>query len=318
MRLRLQELIAGNFKNEDIDELGSLLLRRYDSHEAAGEERHITISRRRGAQLLVEVCEKQHKETELVNLIVDIDGNQLLGRKIRVNGIEGFLNALVRSGYVYDPDRRRVELGRGDIKSLKNWGSLKDGRDYEVSVVSVDVVGNSALVREFGAKAMERLSYRLLGFLSRKLEEYDGRLWNWAGDGGIIAFALPDHQNRAVLCALAIQMSMPLFNIDPETPIARPVELRAAAHTGKVRFYRDTGRIVSDVINYTAHLEKSATRPGCVSISDTLYNMTCNRITAHFTEWGEFEGLGYRTVEQRLDTLLPLRLDAEEQRALSV
>ena len=54
-----------------------------------------------------------------------------------------------------------------------------------------------------------------------------GLIWSWAGDGGIIAFAL-------------------------------------------VKFFRETGTIVSHVINHAAHLEKKFTHPGMVSISRTV------------------------------------------------
>ena len=93
---------------------------------------------------------------------------------------------------------RRLYHTKEDIKQLKNWGSLRDGRNYDVSVISVDIVQNSVLVREYGTKTMEKLYFLLRRFLDRKLAEYDGRVWNWAGDGGILAFAFDDNVNRAV------------------------------------------------------------------------------------------------------------------------
>ena len=317
IRLRLEELIADNFKNEEIDEIGSLLLRKYDSHDTAGAERHITISRRRAAHLLVDACDRQGKSADLVSLVVDIDGNQLLGRRIRVNGIEGFLNALMRRGYVYDPDRHRIELYQGNLGTLKNWGSLKDGRQYDVSVISVDIVGNSNLVRESGVKAVEELSFRFHSFLSRRLEEYDGRMWHWAGDGGIVAFALEGHADRCALCAIAIQKSMLLFNISPDKSLDQVVSLRVAGHTGKVKFYKDTGKIVSDTINYAAHLEKFATRPGFVSLSENLHAAVDKRIRSLFSRWAEFEGKGYWTTEGRLDTTFPVAAEPHETTSVS-
>jgi class 3 adenylate cyclase len=317
IRLRLEELIADNFKNEEIDEIGSLLFRKYDSHDTAGAERHITISRRRAAGLLVEACDCKGKAADLVSLVVDIDGNQLLGRRIRVDGIEGFLNALMRRGYVYDPDRHRIESYEGNLSSLKNWGSLKDGREYDLSVVSVDIVGNSNLVRESGVKAVEELSFHFHRFLSRRLEDYDGRMWHWAGDGGIIAFALEGHANRAALCAIAIQKSMLVFNVAPEKAVDQDIVLRVAGHTGRVKFYGDTGKIVSDTINYAAHLEKFATRPGYVSLSEDLHSAVDKRIRSVFTRWAEFEGKGYWTTVGRLDTSFPGTLDSQEAASAS-
>ena len=65
----------------------------------------------------------------------------------------------------------------------------------------------------------------------------DGRIWSWAGDGGIIAFAL-----------------------------------RIGVDAGLVKFCGETGRIVSHVINHASHLEKKSTRPGMVSIGRNVYD----------------------------------------------
>ena len=59
---------------------------------------------------------------------------------------------------------------------------------------------------------------------------------------------------------------------------------------GGVKFFEDTGRIVSDVINYAAHLEKQATRPGALSISNDVYMRLPSSMKAVFTEKQEFEG----------------------------
>ncbi|MFP4113861.1 MAG: hypothetical protein ACOC0E_03505 [Spirochaetota bacterium] len=68
-------------------------------------------------------------------------------------------------------------------------------------------------------------------------------------------------------------------------------------------FYSETGRIVSDVINYSAHLEKAATRPGHVSLSQRAVASCDPRILTIFRDCGEFEGFPYMTTADRLDTL---------------
>jgi class 3 adenylate cyclase len=52
----------------------------------------------------------------------------------------------------------------------------------------------------------------------------------------------------------------------------------------------DTGRIVSDVINYAAHLEKKGTPPGALSVSDAVYARLPSRMQAPFTSKRQFEG----------------------------
>ena len=303
LRNDLRELIAGSFASDDIDELGRLLFRSYSSHSIAGEDNHITISRQRAASLLVDQAESRGKLADLIKLVAELDGSTFNGKRLSVKDIEVFFNSLARVGMVYDPARRKLHHTREDVGRLKNWGSLRDGRTYPVSVMSVDIVGNSRLVRDHGNKVMEKLYFELWRFLERKLDDYDGRMWSWAGDGGLLAFAFEEHANRAVMCAIDIQSSLPLFNISPANPVDERVELRLGVDTGEITFYGDTGRIVSDVINYAAHLEKAATGPGHVSLSERVCAACDSRLMSIFTDQGEFEGLHYVTTVDRLDGL---------------
>jgi class 3 adenylate cyclase len=303
LRNDLVELIAGAFVSDGIDELGRLVFRHYSTHEIAGENSHITISRRRAADLLVCHAEQQEMLGELIRLIAELDGGVFRGKPLKVRNIEAFFNSLAKIGIVYDPERRRLHYTKEDVQRLKNWGSLRDGRTYDVSTLSVDIVGNSVLVRAHGTRTMEKLYFELWRFLDRKLADYDGRMWSWAGDGGILAFTFADHVNRAVKCAIDIQTSLPLFNISPENPVNQRVALRVGVDTGPIRFYSDTGRIVSDVINYAAHLEKAGTEPGCISLSERVIERTDPKILTIFGDAGQFEGFPYRTTLRRLDLL---------------
>lgn len=136
---------------------------------------------------------------------------------------------------------------------------------------------------------MEKVYFQLKNFLINKLYEYDGRLWSFAGDGGLAAFAFKNHVTRAVLCALDIQTSLPIFNIRPEFNISDALELRIGIDTGKIKFLSNTGNIVSDVINFAAHLEKYNTEPGQISVSDTVIKQLNKKIVRLFPRKSIFE-----------------------------
>ena len=105
------------------------------------------------------------------------------------------------------------------------------------------------------------------------------------------------------MCAVDIQTSIPLFNVAPSNPVNEGVSLRLGIDTGEITFYSDTGRIVSDVINYAAHLEKAGTEPGCVSLSGRAADVCDQKLLSVFSSSGVFEGFPYRQTSQRLDTL---------------
>jgi len=312
LRNDLVELLAANFKTAEVNELGGLILGSFDSNEVSGTKNHISLSSRKSARLLVDRCEDGGELPALLKLVVEIDDGVVHGRSVRVHGLEAFLGKLLRAGIHYDFKTRRIISSCKDPEELVNWGCLKDGRDYDTAVISLDVADNSALVRKHGLRKMEKLYFNLWGFLRDKLAATDGRIWSWAGDGGIIAFALKDSARRAVRFAIEVQTAIPVFNLTSALDWHSDLSLRLGIDSGKVRFNADTGKIVSEVINYAAHLEKKSTTPGCISISHAVYSTLPRRVAGLFHFGGIFEEQDFYTTLRRLDGLL-LEGDGEEQ-----
>jgi len=313
IRNDLIELIAANFKTEQVNELGRLILRCYDSNEAAGQRNHISLSSHKSAGLLVEQCEQSDETAALIKLVVEVDDGTVHGRPVRVEGLEEFLGKLIRTGIHYDFKTRKVVAATRNPQDLANWGCLKDGREYDITVISLDIAGNSLRVRKFGTRRMEKLYFNLWSFLREKLTPVDGRIWSWAGDGGIIAFALRDHVARAVRFAVEVQSTVPMFNLTASRTSAADIALRLGIDTGKVKFSIETGTIVSDIINSAAHLEKKSTRPGMVSISRSVYDALPQRIASIFRFGGIFEEKDFFSTSRRLDSLLCEDLPDDEQ-----
>jgi len=170
IRNDLIELIAANFKTDEVNELGRLVLGCFDSNEAAGKRHHVSLSPRKSAGLLVEKCQSGETLASLMKLVVEVDNAVVRGRPVQVDGLEEFLGKLVRTGIQYDFKTLRVVKSCRDPHDLPNWGCLKDGREYDITVVSLDIVGNSAKVRKLGTRRMEKLYFTLWSFLREKLK----------------------------------------------------------------------------------------------------------------------------------------------------
>jgi class 3 adenylate cyclase len=304
LRNDLVELIAANFKTHEVNELGRLVLGCFDSNEASGTKNNISLSARKSAKLLVDRCDAGAELHALLKLVVEVDDGTIRGRRIRVNGLEAFLGKLLRTGISYDFKTRRIVTSCKEPEELANWGCLKEGREYDTTLISLDIADNSALVRKHGIRQMEKLHFNLWNFLRGKLAAVDGRIWSWAGDGGLIAFALKDNVRRAVRFAVEVQTTIPVFNLAASPSAPTDVSLRLGIDAGKVKFTVDTGKIVSEIINYAAHLEKKSTRPGCISISRAVYNALPRRLAGLFHFGGIFEDRDFFTTLRRLDGLL--------------
>ena len=264
---------------------------------------HVSLSPRKSANLLVEQAAACRQAESLIKLVVELDQGILIGRQINVEGLEVFLSRLARSGLIYDFHTRKIISTHKDPAEMVNWGSLKDGKIYEITVMSLDIVENSKLVKKFGIRKMEKLYYKLWNFLKQKLKVFDGRMWSWAGDGGIMAFAFKDQVCRAVQCAVEIQSTIPVFNMPSQAAFPIDISLRIAIDTGRVKFFSDTGKIVSEIINYAAHLEKKRTSPGMISVSGNIWNSLPPRAISIFCSGGFFEEQEHYSTRKRLDRL---------------
>lgn len=290
LRKDLVELIGSNFNADQINALGQYVSGNFDLHKLRGMDRHITVPALDAAKTLVTFAEDRKRIDGLLEILIETDDERLEGRRVSVTGLEAFLARMARSGLIYDFDKRRVRRSEKDAAVAANWGSFRDGRIYPVTIAGIDIVGNSDLVREYGMKTMERVYYRFWNFLARRLAGYDGRTWSWAGDGGILAFAFKGSETRAVQWALEVQATLPIFNTGPDNPIDGSLSARIGLDYGKVRFRQDTGRIISDTINFASHLEKQATEPGYVSISDAVHSRLAPRLAGLFEPTGSLEG----------------------------
>jgi class 3 adenylate cyclase len=300
----LVELIAGNFKTDEINELGKLILKCFDSNQAAGTKNNISLSSRKSARLLVDCCEQDRQIPSLIKLVVELDEGVIHGRQVKIEGLEIFLNKLIRTGIHYDFKTGKVVSSCHDSADLTNWGCLKEGKIYDITIVSVDIMGNSALVRKYGQSRMEKLYFRLWSFLKDKLSGLDGRIWSWAGDGGIIAFSFKDNIQRAVRFAIEVQSTVPVFNLTCPDRLPADIALRFGIDTGKIRFLTETGKIISDVINGASHLEKKACTPGSVSISRAVRDSLSSKMASIFRFDGILEERDYFTTLGRLDGFL--------------
>jgi class 3 adenylate cyclase len=287
----LVEMYGKSLSFTDIQAVGGYVFknRTYSLHASAGVDQKVSISPLNAAKVLVEEAEKTGKLKELFAFTFELDGAPLNSKVVTLQGLENLLYRLSRTGQYYDFAKRKF-IDIEDHYKLLNWGALRDGREYPFTIASVDICENSELVKKHKTKLMEKVYYRLWEFLKRKLDHWEGRIWSWAGDGGICAFRGEEGVSRAVSCALEIMATLPVFNMQPEKGIKDEIHLRIGMDYGSLKFFADTGRIVSDVINYAAHLEKKGTKPRTISVSDVIHARLSPEMKLVFSDGKKFEG----------------------------
>jgi class 3 adenylate cyclase len=286
----LTEIIANNLTFTDIEDVGKYFFKDYNTHKLEKVDNSITISTLTAARRFVNECVEKNLLDELFKFLIELDGTALRGRKTNLIGLENLLYSISKTGMYFDYNKRKFVKFDQDKEILLNWGSLKDGKEYDIVIASIDICSNSELVKKYKPSIMEKEYYRLWDFLRKKSQAYNGRIWSWAGDGGLIAFRSADGVSNAVSCCLEVQFSLPVYNNADYKSITEDICLRIGMDMGNIKFFTDTGKIISDIINYAAHLEKKGTNANGVSVSENIFNKLNPKMKNLFKNKINFEG----------------------------
>jgi class 3 adenylate cyclase len=294
----LTELIGKNFTFPDIESMGKYIFKKYNTHALENVNENMSISPLNAARSLVHECEKHNRMSDLFSFIIEMDGALLNGKRVKIEGLENLLYRLSSTGIFFDFNKRELRSYNQDKKTLKNWGVLKEGKEYPISIASIDICENSKLVKTYKTAKIEEVYFHIREYIRKKCEFYDGRIWFWAGDGCILAFRDDEGLIPAVTCCLEILFSLPIMNYSPLKRIPDKISLRIGMDWGMIKYHEDTGRIVSDVINSASRIEKNATCPDGISVSDNLFKQLPVTLQQLFQKTSSFDGgithtLGY-------------------------
>ncbi|MFN3605327.1 MAG: hypothetical protein ACK4UJ_11525 [Leptonema sp. (in: bacteria)] len=286
----LIDILAKSFTAESIDNLGKDLFQKFNVHLLSGQPFGTMLSSDVAARTIVEYSIQQNKIKELTELIIQIGFGNKFGiqlKEIEMSNLNELLKILSSFGFHYMKSKGALEF----TNESDNWGYLEENREYYFSYMSIDIVGNSQIQLKYEKNLIEEVYTRLHKLIKIVIELYEGKIWNWAGDGGIAAFFLNKVEEDAVLAGIKIFHELFLFNLNPErNKFDEPIKLRIGIHSGKSIYKENKGMILSDAINFVAHLEKNFTETNHISISKDIYEKLNSRIQSLFYSKGVFEG----------------------------
>lgn len=286
----LTELIGKNLKFSEIESIGKYFFKDFSSHRINNIPDTHTISSLAAAKTLVHISLEKNKIEDLIKFIIELDGNLLNGVYIKIEGLENFLYSLTRSGFFYDFKKKKLVSIIKCKDNICNWGSLINGREYNMIIASIDICKSSELFRQYKQSIIEKIYLFFFEFIKNRIDLYDGKIWSWAGDGGIAAFRTECGINKAISALMDIVLTLPIVNSYEEKPTDLDLSIRIAANMGKIKFSEDTGKIVSDVINYATHLEKKATETNSICITEEIFDALNKNLSRFFEPAGSFEG----------------------------
>lgn len=257
------------------------LFQNYNLYERTGFPENIPIPPLDAAeQIASDVIKNEELFLKFIAHLIDVYQNGLMGTKINIKHLPQILTELDSLGLTYNPDYGTFVEHKGD-KMSKGWRILEEGKRYEFCLLSVDIVENSRLVREYSKDIISDTYTDFRNIVKSYIEKRNGRIWGWEGDGGLAAFYFQDKNVYATLSAIEILLELFFYNMF-KCRLKEPLKARIAIHTGHCQFYRDLKRMQNDVFRILDVLESEHTLPNTITLSPGVYHDLGSKLENYF------------------------------------
>jgi class 3 adenylate cyclase len=211
----------------------------YNIYRRTGLSEGMPISNQTAAQRIVADMIQDGRFIDFVEALIQIEAAGYMGRRYALKGLNDVISGLIQDGYSYDPvSGQFFENQRERISP--DWGRLKEGDERKMTLLRLDIAGNSNLVRRNPRNKIERAYNDLRSIISRAVTSRLGRLWVWEGDGALAAFLFGSGEKSAVFCGMDILHELFFYN-KLHNPLDSPMGVRIGAHAGPVFYSTQEG-----------------------------------------------------------------------------
>ena len=254
----------------------------YDIYERSGFPPSVPIPRVDAARQILRDFVRENFFLKLIESLLEVQQHGDMGREIRIPLLSRIVAEIEDQGYTYSKQKGVfVEETKNGRTRTMGWGTLREGRSYELALLRIDTVGNSDLVRRYPRNIIDATYVAVREIITRLVEKRDGRVWSWEGDGGLAAFYFTDKTIQATLCGMEILHELFLFNL-LSTALPEPLSARLAVHAGPCKFLASSKESEGDTIRRVELLESSYTKPDCLTVSPGVFTDLGSKLSPLF------------------------------------
>jgi hypothetical protein len=294
---RIQQLLVKALNESMSTDLMQRLARRvvpdYDIHDRTGFQRTMPIPSLDVAGQIARDLGAGIPLLRFVETLIEIDSSGVMGSRIKVRQLDALIQEVETLGYAYD-ENSRLFMETAAAARTRTWSVLQEGQVHELSFLKIDVVASSKLVRNHAKAKINRAYQDLQRIVVTAVYRRNGRVWNWEGDGGVLAFLFGDKNVQAALAGMEIILELFLYNTFRCT-LGEPLSVRLAVHTGPCPYHESFDRIQSDTLRRLGLIESRFTRPDSVTLSPGVYSDLGPKLSRFFEPFpGDAGGQLYR------------------------
>jgi class 3 adenylate cyclase len=241
----------------------------YDIYKRSGYPEDSPIPTQDAASRIVTDMIRDGLYVDFVERLIRIDSEGFMGRRYDLRGLDDVIGSIMERGYIYDKTTGQFMEDQQKRISL-NWGRLRGGDERQMTVLRLDIAGNSVLVKENPRNGIEKAYKDMRTIVTNAVVSRLGRLWSWEGDGALAAFMFASKDKLAIFAGMEILHELFLYN-RIGSPLSSPIKLRIGINAGPVRYSHNmTDCLKAETIKRAVDLE-SKTDPDSLAISRNLF-----------------------------------------------
>jgi hypothetical protein len=263
-----------------MERLAARVIGGYDLYERTGFPANIPIPQVDAARQIASDLARSGNIHRFAELLVEVDRAGVMGRPVSIRLLPQIVKELEVLGYRFKEDQG-IFMEAGARGKTKGWGVLIEGQIHELSFLRIDTVGNTALVRTYSKRLVVQVYNEVRRLFAGIVENRDGRLWQWEGDGGIAAFYYGNKNIQAVLSGMEMLLELFMYNLF-HCPFSKALQIRLAVHTGPCPFYENFERTRSDTLRRLEVIESEFAENDSLVITPGVYSDMGNKLNRFF------------------------------------
>jgi hypothetical protein len=255
----------------------------YDLYRRMGVSQGHSIPHGDGAQQIARDMRELNYFPDFVSLMAQAETLGVHGKKYHFPRLGHVIELMAEEGLIYNSNTYSfIEDSRKSIS--KNWGVLREGQLAHFTILKLDLVKNTEMVRQNDAEIVNKIFSIIKQDIIEIVQSRLGRVWSWEGDGGVCAFYFGSRHEQAVYSAMEILHRIFLFNHFTNR-LDRPIQLRQAVMTGPVEFSQKEGIIMmEDTIRRSCQLEEKFSQADNITVTQEIFTHLPETIHGGFTK----------------------------------
>ena len=277
---------------EIMETLVKELVPNYDLWKRTGFPLNIPIPNRDAARQICRDMINLEILPHFISLLIEINTRGYFGREIKISYLREIIREIYEHGFIFD-NVNRILVEDPNIRRTRNWGVLRISKEYVLTFLRLDIVGNSELVRKYPEEVVTATYQDLLEIVERSIEKRNGRIWNWEGDGGLVAFYFSNKNKLAVLSGMEILHELFLYN-QMKCRLEHPLGVRLAIHTGYCDYTENVEDLnKNETIKAVIDIESRFTNPNTLTASLNIHSSLDGELAKNFITITGERGMKY-------------------------